>query len=67
MQLSDKEMDKMINDAAGQYEPTGATPDWEAMQLLLDQQLPVKKDRRRRPFFCLFSAKFKELWRLTLS
>lgn len=56
MQLSDKEMDKMINDAAGQFEPTGATPDWEAMQLLLDQQLPVKKDRRRRPFFWLFSA-----------
>lgn len=54
MQPSDKELDKLVKEAAEQVQATGA-PDWEGMQALLDQHLPVKKNRGRKTFIILFS------------
>ncbi|MEO6731522.1 MAG: hypothetical protein ABIN01_09915 [Ferruginibacter sp.] len=49
---NENELDKLIRDAEGKYHPTG-TPDWEAMQTLLDKHMPVRKTPRRRAAFLL--------------
>lgn len=53
MQPSDNELDKLIREAAEQYHATGTNADWEQMQRLLDQHMPVRKGNRRRLFFLL--------------
>ncbi|MCW3090586.1 MAG: porin family protein [Ferruginibacter sp.] len=50
---SDKELDKLIKEAAGQFESAGAVPNWEGMRSLLDEHLPTKKDRDRKPLLIM--------------
>jgi hypothetical protein len=53
MQPSDKELDDLSREAAENFEATGAVPDWEGMNALLQQELPVQKNRRRKPLLIL--------------
>lgn len=53
MQPSDKELDKLIREAASQFEADNAVPNWEGMKVLLEEQLPVKEEPRKRPFVFL--------------
>jgi hypothetical protein len=52
--MQDEEIDKLINDAASQHHPPYDDKAWGKMEELLDQHLPVQKDRRRLVFFILF-------------
>jgi hypothetical protein len=52
---NDNEFDDLIRAAGANYDAPGASPDWDKMNTLLDQHLPVKKERRRRPFILLFA------------
>ena len=54
MQLSDNDLDKLSQEAAENFEPGGASPDWGKMELLLNKHLPVNKKPRRRIFILLF-------------
>jgi Outer membrane protein beta-barrel domain len=47
----DEEINKKIKDAADQYHPAYDDTAWNKMELLLDEHLPVKKDRRRIIYF----------------
>ena len=55
---SDNDLDKLSQDAAEHFEPTGASPDWKHMEQLLNKDMPLKKKPRRRIFFILFFACF---------
>ncbi|MEO7766698.1 MAG: hypothetical protein ABIS01_04700, partial [Ferruginibacter sp.] len=50
---SDNELDKLIKEAAEQFEAGNAVPDWKGMESLLDKKLPVKKDPSRKPVIIL--------------
>lgn len=58
MQPSDNDLDKMSKDAAEHFEPSGASPNWTEMELLLDKHLPQKKEPRRRILIVLFILLF---------
>src|SRR5205085_538831 len=58
MQVSDNDLDKLSQEAAENFEPGGASPDWGKMELLLNKHLPVNKKPRRRIFFLLFVLLF---------
>jgi hypothetical protein len=51
--MQDEEIDKLISDAANQHHPPYDDKSWGKMEALLDEHLPVKKDRRRYVFFIL--------------
>lgn len=51
--MQDKELDKLINDAANQHHPPYDDEAWDKMLVLLDKHLPEKKDRRRPVIFWL--------------
>ncbi|MEP7143765.1 MAG: hypothetical protein ABI707_12880 [Ferruginibacter sp.] len=55
MQLPDKdnEFDDLIKAAGDNYQTSGASPDWEHMQGLLDKHMPVKKGTRKTAFLLL--------------
>jgi hypothetical protein len=46
--------DKKIKEAADQYHPPYNDKAWKKMEKLLDENLPQKKDRRRRFFMLIF-------------
>ncbi|MEJ7586339.1 MAG: hypothetical protein WKI04_02135 [Ferruginibacter sp.] len=50
MQLpdNDKEFEDRFREAGNKYDASGATPDWDKMQNLLDKHIPARKDPRRR-------------------
>jgi hypothetical protein len=47
----DEEINKKIKDAADQYHPAYDDNAWDKMERLLDEHLPLKKDRRRIIYF----------------
>lgn len=55
LHLSDSELDKLASNASENHEAIGAVPDWEKIELLLKQHMPVKKEPRRRIFFILLA------------
>lgn len=52
--MPDEEIDKLIQDAAGQHHPPYDDKAWGRMELLLNKHLPQKKDRRKYILFTLF-------------
>ena len=58
IQDKDNEFDDLIRDAADKYAASGAAPDWEKMEGMLDAHLPAKKGGRRRILFLLIPLFF---------
>ena len=56
MQPSDHELDRIIKEAGDNQHVSGADPDWNKMQALLDIHMPVKKEPRRMIFILLAFA-----------
>ncbi len=53
--MLDDEINKRITEAANRYHPAYDVEAWNGMVQLLDEHLPLKKDRRRILFFLLFT------------
>ncbi len=49
----DKDIDRLSRDAAEHYHAPG-TPSWDALQQVLDKELPQEKEKKRRGFFFFF-------------
>jgi hypothetical protein len=52
----DDEINKRIKEAADQYHPAYDEDAWNKMEQLLDEHLPLKKDRRRIIYFLLLTV-----------
>lgn len=52
--MQSENFDNKIKDSLSQRPPGNETPEWDKMQTLLDQHLPVEKKDRRRIVFILF-------------
>ena len=52
--MQSENFDNKIKDSLSQRPPGNEKPEWDKMQTLLDQHLPVEKKDRRRIFFILF-------------
>src|SRR6187402_745939 len=53
--MQSENFDKKIKDSLSQRPPGYDSPDWDKMEMLLDNHMPVEKKDRRRIFFILFS------------
>lgn len=51
--MPDEEIDKLVRDAASQHHPPYDDTAWGKMEVLLDKDLPQKKDRRKPIIFLL--------------
>ena len=49
----DKDIDRLSRDAAEHYHAPGK-PEWDALQQILDKELPQEKEKKRRGFFFFF-------------
>ena len=49
----EKDIDRLSREAAEHYHAPGK-PAWEALQQVLDKELPQKEERKRRGFFFFF-------------